>query len=207
MVCLFFDLAATAWCWFELSNVFMPVVTKLVFCMLAAWFFKNLHFLISNLKLLLSIVLEGWCPKYFEQWNSEWHCIGICNKTEGVLKLDNLFSIHYHFYGLWLPLNGPCGISAEARVLEIQLCLEISRYIFLFLTSYQLHKFLKQLTLISRVIERRHYWCNRRLCLYTVSFKNYFWLSLYLISLGFLMVSELPGKEKIFLLQEDSRIL
>lgn len=39
-----------------------------------------------------------------------------------------------------------------------------------------------------------------------LSFNNYFWLFLYLITLDFLMVSELPGNEKIFLWNEDSRI-
>lgn len=41
---------------------------------------------------------------------------------------------------------------------------------------------------------------------YNLSFKNYFWLSLYLITLGFLMVSELPSNENIFLWKENSRI-
>lgn len=63
------------------------------------------------------------------------HSIGICNKIEGVLiEVDSPSSIHYHFYGLCLPLSGPYDISIEARVLDIQLCLKISKFVFLFLT-------------------------------------------------------------------------
>lgn len=53
------------------------------------------------------------------------------------------------------PVYDPCGRSVEGKILKIQLCLEISKYGFVFLTSYQFPKLLKQIIPISRVTKAR----------------------------------------------------
>lgn len=66
---------------------------------------------------------------------------------KGVLiEMDSSVPFTPLFMASASPFSGPCGRSVEAKILDIQFCLEISRDVFLFLTLYQFPKFLKQLT-------------------------------------------------------------